>query len=38
MLNELLHIFKVSTTDITRAWEEPIKPFQWNIPFEKKPR
>ena len=38
MFNELLHGFKVSTTYITCAWKEPIKPFQWNIPFEKKPR
>lgn len=38
MFNELLHSFKVSTTDITCAWEEPIKFFQWDIPFEEKPR
>ena len=38
MFNELLHSFKVSTTDITGTWEEPIKFFQWNIPFEEKPR
>lgn len=38
MFDKFFHSVKVLTTYITCTWEEPIKPFQWDIPFKKKPR
>ena len=36
MFNELLHSFKVSTTDITGAWEDPIETFSMESSFLQK--